>query len=59
MTPRAPWRDIAQVRVMPRCWFVLLRYWLRLDGVLMRLREVRGFHNTSAAARASPKDPGL
>lgn len=30
-----------QVRVMPRCWYVLLRFWLRVDHVLVRLREVR------------------
>ncbi|ONK66645.1 uncharacterized protein A4U43_C06F10500 [Asparagus officinalis] len=30
-----------KVRVMPSCWFVLLRYWLRVDGVLMRLRDTR------------------
>ena len=26
---------------MPRCWFVLLRFWLRVDGVLVRLYEAR------------------
>lgn len=26
---------------MAECWFVLLRFWLRVDGVLVRLREVR------------------
>ncbi|KAL5713991.1 TIP41-like protein [Ranunculus cassubicifolius] len=31
----------AKVRVMPSCWFVLLRFWLRVDGVLMRLRDTR------------------
>jgi type 2A phosphatase activator TIP41 len=25
-----------QVRVMPSCWYVLLRYWLRVDNVLLR-----------------------
>uniref|UniRef100_A0A2P2JKA8 TIP41-like protein n=1 Tax=Rhizophora mucronata TaxID=61149 RepID=A0A2P2JKA8_RHIMU len=30
-----------KVRVMPSCWFVLLRFWLRVDGVLMRLRDTR------------------
>ncbi|XP_047314759.1 TIP41-like protein isoform X2 [Impatiens glandulifera] len=30
-----------KVRVMPSSWFLLLRYWLRVDGVLMRLRETR------------------
>lgn len=29
-----------QVRVMPRCWYVLLRFWLRVDRVMVRLREV-------------------
>ncbi|KAL3700651.1 hypothetical protein R1sor_018673 [Riccia sorocarpa] len=32
-----------KVRVMPKCWFLLLRYWLRVDGVLMRLRDTRIF----------------
>ncbi|KAH7835617.1 hypothetical protein Vadar_028003 [Vaccinium darrowii] len=31
----------AKVRVMPSSWFVLLRFWLRVDGVLMRLRDTR------------------
>ncbi|CAA7019917.1 unnamed protein product [Microthlaspi erraticum] len=30
-----------KVRVMPSSWFLLLRFWLRVDGVLMRLRETR------------------
>ena len=30
-----------QVRVMPGCWFVLLRFWLRVDRVLVRLYETR------------------
>ncbi|CAA0807443.1 TIP41-like family protein [Striga hermonthica] len=30
-----------KVRVMPSGWFLLLRFWLRVDGVLMRLRETR------------------
>jgi hypothetical protein len=34
---------LLQVRVMPRCWLVLLRFWLRVDGSLVRLREVRHF----------------
>ena len=29
---------------MPSCWFVLLRYWLRVDGVTIRLRDTRCFH---------------
>lgn len=30
-----------KVRVMPTCWFLLLRFWLRVDGVLMRVRDTR------------------
>ncbi|KAF8404939.1 hypothetical protein HHK36_009834 [Tetracentron sinense] len=30
-----------KVRVMPSCWFLLLRLWLRVDGALMRLRDTR------------------
>jgi len=33
-----------KVRVMPRCWYVLMRHWMRVDGVLIRLRETRFFH---------------
>ena len=28
---------------MPKCWFVLLRFWLRVDDTLVRLREARLF----------------
>lgn len=31
----------AKVRVMPSGWFLLFRFWLRVDGVLMRLRDTR------------------
>ncbi|KAE9618676.1 hypothetical protein Lal_00047960 [Lupinus albus] len=30
-----------KVRVMPSSWFLLLRFWLRVDGALIRLRETR------------------
>lgn len=26
-----------RTRVMPQCWFVLLRYWLRVDNVVMKV----------------------
>lgn len=32
-----------QIRVMPKCWYVLLRFFLRVDKVLVRLRETRIF----------------
>eukprot|EP01006_Ploeotia_vitrea_P049472 TRINITY_DN67343_c6_g1_i1.p1 TRINITY_DN67343_c6_g1~~TRINITY_DN67343_c6_g1_i1.p1 ORF type:complete len:266 (+),score=18.13 TRINITY_DN67343_c6_g1_i1:79-876(+) len=33
-----------RTRVMPTCWFVLLRQWLRVDEVEMYLWDVRFFH---------------
>jgi TIP41-like family len=32
-----------KIRVMPKCWYVLLRFFLRVDGVMVRLRETRWF----------------
>lgn len=37
-----------KIRVMPSCWFVLLRFFLRVDGVLVRLMEVRYFSKLSS-----------
>lgn len=34
---------LLQVRVMPKCWYVLLRFFLRVDKVLVKLRETRIF----------------
>ena len=42
---------------MPRCWFVLLRFWLRVDGVLMRLRETRLCCPFAPPAGADPGAP--
>eukprot|EP00270_Netrium_digitus_P012633 TRINITY_DN4130_c0_g1_i1.p1 TRINITY_DN4130_c0_g1~~TRINITY_DN4130_c0_g1_i1.p1 ORF type:complete len:373 (+),score=100.00 TRINITY_DN4130_c0_g1_i1:54-1121(+) len=36
-----------KVRVMRTCWFLLLRFWLRVDGALMRLRDTRVYHPLS------------
>ncbi|KAK9060342.1 hypothetical protein SSX86_021046 [Deinandra increscens subsp. villosa] len=36
-----------KVRVTPSYWFLLLRFWLRVDGVLMRLRDTRVVCNFS------------
>ena len=33
----------AKIRVMPKCWFVLMRLWIRVDGSMVRLRETRLF----------------
>ena len=35
----------AKIRVMPSCWFVLSKLYLRVDGVLIRCRETRLYHN--------------
>ena len=32
-------RMSVKTRIMPRCWYVLLRYWLRVDGVAMKVNE--------------------
>lgn len=32
-----------KLRVMPRAWLVLLRFFLRVDGSMVRLRETRLF----------------
>jgi type 2A phosphatase activator TIP41 len=37
-----------KIRVMPTCWFVLLRFFLRVDGILVRLMEVRYFSKLSS-----------
>jgi hypothetical protein len=34
-----------KLRVMPSCWFVMSRMFLRIDGVMLRLRETRYFHS--------------
>jgi len=33
-----------KVRVMPQCFFVLMRYWLRIDHVMFRVNDTRLFH---------------
>mmetsp|Transcript_6371 Transcript_6371/g.14150 ORF Transcript_6371/g.14150 Transcript_6371/m.14150 type:complete len:312 (-) Transcript_6371:336-1271(-) len=42
----------AKLRVMPKCWFVLLRLWIRVDGSLVRLRETRLFCRHDMPERA-------
>ncbi|XP_074585749.1 TIP41-like protein [Curcuma longa] len=43
-----------KVRVMPSGWFLLLRYWLRVDGVLMRLRDTRVYCAFSSNDKEMP-----
>mmetsp|Transcript_62459 Transcript_62459/g.103906 ORF Transcript_62459/g.103906 Transcript_62459/m.103906 type:complete len:323 (+) Transcript_62459:95-1063(+) len=33
-----------RLRIMPQCFFILMRHWLRVDGVLIRQRDTRVFH---------------
>ena len=40
----------ARLRVMPDCFFVLLRHHLRVDGVVVKQRDARFFHRFGAAA---------
>ncbi|KAG0580158.1 hypothetical protein M758_4G152800 [Ceratodon purpureus] len=44
----------AKVRVMPTCWFLLLRFWLRVDGALMRVRDTRMFCRMQSGSTAFP-----
>lgn len=37
-------RMSVKTRTMPQCWYVLLRYWLRVDGVVMKVFDTRYFH---------------
>lgn len=43
-----------KIRVMPRCWYVLLRFFLRVDKVLVKLRETRMFCPFSDAVTVGP-----
>jgi hypothetical protein len=45
----------AKVRVMPNCWFALVRFFLRIDNALVRSRETRLFHQFPAS-NESPND---
>ncbi|KAI8910815.1 TIP41-like family-domain-containing protein [Gorgonomyces haynaldii] len=38
-----------RIRVMPSCFLVLLRHFLRVDGVLFRIRDVRWYHEFDTA----------
>jgi len=38
-----------KIRVMPTFWLVLLRSWLRVDGVVVRVKDVRVFHKFGTA----------
>jgi hypothetical protein len=40
----------AKLRVMPACWFLLARLFVRIDGVIVRIRETRYYHRFGDAA---------
>lgn len=42
-----------RLRVMPKCWLVLLRFWLRVDGMVVRLRDTRLFCRLDRPGSAS------
>uniref|UniRef100_A0A7I4A2Z2 TIP41-like protein n=1 Tax=Physcomitrium patens TaxID=3218 RepID=A0A7I4A2Z2_PHYPA len=44
----------AKVRVMPSCWFLLLRFWMRVDGALIRLRDTRMYCRIQRDSTALP-----
>jgi hypothetical protein len=44
----------AKVRVMPSCWFLLTKQYLRVDGALVRCREARFFHKFPPAVDGAP-----
>jgi type 2A phosphatase activator TIP41 len=39
----SPFRDLLQ-RVMPASFFILLRYFLRIDNVMLRINDTRYYH---------------
>lgn len=51
---RAVWCSV-KVRLMPRCWLVLLRFYLRVDKVAVRLRETRYFCQVSVCVMVSAR----
>ncbi|KAJ3290595.1 hypothetical protein HDU79_003123 [Rhizoclosmatium sp. JEL0117] len=49
----------ARVRVMPTCFLILLRYFLRVDGVLFRVHDTRlfhAFHSTTVIRETSTRE---
>ncbi len=45
----------AKIRVMPTCWFILMRFFVRIDNVIVRAREIRLFHEfPSLSTPSSP-----
>ena len=40
---------VMQIRVMPSCWYILQRFFLRIDGHMVRIRDVRTLCDMSPA----------
>jgi hypothetical protein len=40
----------AKIRVMPTCWFILSKLFVRIDDVIVRCRETRLYHNFNDVA---------
>jgi type 2A phosphatase activator TIP41 len=34
-----------KIRVMPTCYYILMRQWLRVDNVLLRIIDTRFYHH--------------
>eukprot|EP01035_Chromulina_nebulosa_P024849 gene24849-32366_t len=45
----------AKLRVMPNCWFLLNKMYLRVDGAILRSRETRLFHRFQPAESQGEK----
>lgn len=50
-----------KIRVMPKCWYVLLRFFLRVDGQMVKIRDHRYFckFEESTKNRMSTRDDGF
>ena len=52
----------AKLRVMPGCWFILSRFFVRVDGAIVRIRDTRLFHrfgSTSVSMEVTWKEQDL
>jgi len=47
-------RMSVKVRVMPSGWYAILRFWLRVDGTLLRMRDSRFYCPFESAPEAPP-----
>ncbi len=45
-----------QIRVMPSCWYILQRFFLRVDGHIIRVRDVRTLCDLTEAKPALKRE---